>query len=209
MRSYLEGFSFSVFCGATFTKSSCLRGFTSSATLSTITTNRSSRSDTPSHCAHSGSDESEPRSLRSWGSLFAGGGRGASAGLAGSEGAWATAGGSSGVRRTYQIATAAIATATTASGIQGDRFFSMIRKHSHDRGNFGSGFNPGVRPSPLDARGRRKPRGSRTPTGGRRAAAPAFGRVPPAHVRAAHTVATGCAAVRRTGAAPDRDRPTG
>src|SRR6266436_5245668 len=64
MRSYRAGFSFSVFCGVTFTKSTCLRGFTSSATLSTITTNRSSRSDTPSHWAHSGNEESEPRSLR-------------------------------------------------------------------------------------------------------------------------------------------------
>src|SRR5256886_3049673 len=141
MRSYRAEFSFSVFCGATFTKSTCLRGFTSSATLSTITTNRSSRSDTPSHWAHSGNAESEPRSLRICLSLFSGGGRGASAGLAGSEGAWATAGGSSGVRRRYQMAAAAIATARTASGTQGERFFSMIPKHSHIRENFGSGFN--------------------------------------------------------------------
>ncbi len=35
------------------------------------------------------------------------------------------------------MAAAAIATARTASGTQGERFFSMIPKHSHIRENFG------------------------------------------------------------------------
>src|SRR4051812_7212156 len=136
-------------------KSSCLRGFTSSATLSTTTTKRSSRSATPSHCAHSGREESEAMSLRTCSSLFSGGGSGASGVFSTLAAAAAGWGGACG-RRRYQTAAPASAAATATSAISG-RLFSMAREHSHIREHFGAPFDavqpPTARTIPAKANG--------------------------------------------------------